>query len=173
MQQLYKQPKQGLSASEVFVSLLPLILVVGIGLFFGIMSYRMITPENSENEFKFIVRTTVATTVSTEKGSKSNPIQLDAGFLIRQYDDNEIRANSIYKDNVLSVSGYVTEIMDTELGLSVYISDDKDGWMGVRCSLDESQRSRAMLLNKGDEVTITGVCDGFFVSIMIEDCMIE
>lgn len=105
---------------------------------------------------------------------KAKPIVVSSKQLFIDYDDNEIAADEKYKGNTIEVSGKVTDIgkdMFDNLQLSL---QGKSQFMSVMATLEDSQKSKASKLKKGQKVTL--ICTGkgkILTSPMLDDCVIN
>jgi len=110
----------------------------------------------------------------------ANPISVSAEELYREYKNNEVRADSAYKGEILRVSGVVTDIGRDILGQpyvclaggkEMWYEGDYIGW-SIQCFFsDAHDLSR---LSKRDYVTIIGECRGkILLNVILEKCKLR
>lgn len=102
--------------------------------------------------------------VAQKEEPAEKPIKMTSVELSEAYDENEVKADKKYKDKTIKLKGEVTEI-STVLNDS-YVSLQGGGDYGilfVNCYFGQNQTDDLAELSKGDEVTITGTCDGTIV----------
>ena len=98
-------------------------------------------------------------------------IEINAGQLYQEYDNNEIAADLKYEGKMLKVSGIVDNVGEDILGNPyVVIVGDEDDWWGVQCTYPNTQAYRELLakLNTGESVTVTGRCEGYLFNVLLE-----
>lgn len=120
--------------------------------------------------------TTPAVTAATPSRPSAPPVVVTAKQLFADYKANEIAADEKYKDKNLLVSGPIQSIdkdafntMQVKLGVG-----DQFGFESVMASLDDSQKSKAMSLQKGKPIAV--LCQGGTMIIgtpTLKDCVIE
>ena len=109
---------------------------------------------------------------ATEVKNAAASIRLTAIQFARAYDDNEERADALYKNKILEITGTVEEV-DFVGGDDTYVVILKAGPDdSVHCEFakDPATRARLAQLKPGDNVSIRGKCLGG--SSTIEACMI-
>lgn len=85
---------------------------------------------------------------------------LSANELYREYENNEVAADSKYKGKVVMVSGTIQDIGKDILD-EAYIIIGGTGFLdGVQCFFTESQLSAISGLSKGQHVTVKGEVGG-------------
>ncbi len=104
---------------------------------------------------------------------KTQLIKIDAEKLWEEYDNNEVLADSKYKNKQLQVTGIVARIQNDLFDGNPYIV--LEGYsgatmMGVQCDFDNSYEPRISKLKKGEEITVTGINKGNFINILLKDC---
>jgi len=99
-------------------------------------------------------------------------IVLSAVDLAAAYEDNEIKANKLYKDKIVEITGKVDSIGEV-LG-STYITlvgSDEFAITKAQCTFkDEEQINKIAELSKGDTVTVIGKVDGKSLNVGVNDC---
>lgn len=93
-----------------------------------------------------------------KKESKPEVVKVSAGKLIKDFEDNELKADAKYKGKTLKVTGVVDEI-DTELfDEEKYILNMDDGseWNILTVSFHDIPTDELSDLDAGDKVTVIG-----------------
>jgi hypothetical protein len=103
-------------------------------------------------------------------------ITISAEQLYNEYQANEIRADSMYKEKTLRVTG---KIVDFNIGVfgSQYITLDTGHVFfslgGVDCHLSSSETEKAANLSKGQRITVVGIGNGYSLdTIYLRRCVI-
>ena len=100
-------------------------------------------------------------------------LQVSAKDLLEAYSANEVKADSQYKGKLLTITGQVTSI-DVMFGqTSVTVGTGEIFEFGISCYTQDSETDKVANLNKGDAVTVTGICDGKSLSVSMRKCIIE
>lgn len=108
---------------------------------------------------------------SVYKESAANPDT--AYFISDYYEENEVKADEAYKGRVVTITGEVNSIKKGILG-SMYVTlKGKSMFKGVQCYFDKSKVSQLSNLNKGQQVSITGICDGLMMNVQIKECVLN
>jgi hypothetical protein len=111
----------------------------------------------------------------SESGTAATPeISVTASELYRDYDANEVAADSRYRGRRLAVSGTVEEIRKDFLDNTILDLDTPNRFSSVRAELDDSQTTMAESLSKGTLITV--VCEGrgsTMGSPILDDCIIQ
>lgn len=113
--------------------------------------------------------------VASNSVNKEEAIVVSAADLSKAYEENEVSADKIYKDNMVSVTGTIIDIgvilertyivLDSEVDLSL---------TDVQCFFyDKNEIDKIADLDKGDVVTIEGKVDGKVINVSIEKCIIK
>ena len=106
-----------------------------------------------------------------------NPeITVSAVDLIKEYANNEVKADQMYKGKVARITGIVDGIdSDMSDDAVVRLSDGSEfSITNVHCYIKSSDKEKAATLAKGQNVTIIGKLNGEVVgSPCVKDCTIE
>lgn len=102
-------------------------------------------------------------------------ITISAMDLVQAYEENKLKANQTFNDKTIAVHGIVKDIGDdfgpyvTLDGARRFFSSSK-----VRCKLIESGVKKATSIEKGQQITIQGICEGTrFNDVYIKYCTIK
>ena len=170
--------------SRCFVSRHKVLTVIGGLVIIGALG--SVTGGNSNNKISDSKQTSVSvedsnkqTSVSNENSNKKQmepELNISATELINAYKENEVKADKMYKDKIVEVSGIVDGI---DSGISdnaiVRLSDgDEFSFDDVFCYIDDENQDKACELKKGENVTIIGKADGEIAGQpCIKDCKIK
>lgn len=99
---------------------------------------------------------------ATEVQNAFAPIQVTAIQFARAYDDDEKRADALYKNKVLEVTGTVEEVdfVNGDETYTVILKAGQDDQVHCEFAKDASTRARLAQLKPGDKVVIRGKCLG-------------
>ena len=101
-------------------------------------------------------------------------ISLNSSQLFNDYTENEKKADSIYLNKVVRISGVVSEMDQDQKGEKVLIFKEDDIF-GVLCSLDETDpenRKKVESLRVGDSVVLKGIVTGFAEDVKLNKCVL-
>ncbi len=97
--------------------------------------------------------------------------KLSASELIRAFSDDELHAQSRYVGEVIQVKGPVIETIHNGTAIVLRMGDS-DEMMAVSSSLRRDQASASMHLQKGEVVTVKGVCNGALMDIVLANAVL-
>jgi len=97
---------------------------------------------------------------------------ISADDLLQEFNNNEIAANRSFKDQIVTVSGVIDKI-DSGLFGSPYLTLRTKGLFSVQCFFEKNDMDALAQLRSGQSVTITGVCQGKFMNILIKSCRLR
>ncbi|HRO43797.1 MAG TPA: hypothetical protein PL009_13245 [Flavipsychrobacter sp.] len=102
-------------------------------------------------------------TVDDKKG-----IQITAEALTNAFLQNELSANATYLNQVIEVSGKVSEISKNQDGKDVLLLESSDPLSGVQCTMREPGN-----YEMEKEITIKGFCNGYTTVVLLSDCILS
>ena len=103
--------------------------------------------------------------------SKKADYALDASVLVTAFETDENAANELYLNRIISVTGTVESVSEDSIGISVYIKEPDD-LSGIICGF-ELDAEDITGIDKGDQVTIKGVCTGYLMDVVLNHCVVE
>ena len=110
------------------------------------------------------------------KAPEPEVVKISAIKLNEAYQKNEIAADKLYRGKQLEVTGKVTDISEV-LGvksLQLRGQDTEYSFENIYCSVKDDQLDKLASLEKGQEVTITGIGDGMGIALVeIKNCRIK
>ncbi len=105
-----------------------------------------------------------------------NYIEVTADDIYSAFEENEVAAEEKFKGQLVKITGVVSEINSKSALTSANILLEADGLVFgcVQCNFN-SQNSKALAtVEKGQNVTITGTCEGLsFYNVMINACELQ
>ena len=98
--------------------------------------------------------------------------QVEIRTLLKEYGDNEVRADEAFKGRVIQTSGVVGEVKKDIVGDTyVLVGTGRQFELPVlQCSLDSNQVKKAAALTKGARVTVRGRVTGLMMNVQAGDC---
>jgi hypothetical protein len=108
----------------------------------------------------------------TTAPSGGETVEITSKDLSAEYDKNEIAADNKFKGKTVKVTGKVEDIGKDFMD-EVYITlEGQDIFQGVQVYFKNSgEEETAATLEKGQDVTIEGNCDGLLLNVQIEDAV--
>ena len=104
----------------------------------------------------------------SKAADQTTEIQISAKDLYQQYADDEHKADSLYRNKIIEVSGTVASIDNNTQNLSLTLSSDADAMGGINCALSNKQDIPTANAN----ITVKGKCTGFLMDVLLEDATI-
>jgi len=98
-------------------------------------------------------------------------ITLTADKIINDFSSDESKANIMYLDEIISVSGEVYE-MNLEKGKGIITLNTKDDFGSVLCHLSDEGTKKMSVLKKGQTISIKGICTGYLLDVILIKCEI-
>jgi len=102
----------------------------------------------------------------------SNPkIEVTVKNILVEFESNERIASEKYVDNIILVKGKIADISISN-GNSIITLKEENSDSSVICQMLAEDNLNALKLEKGNEVTIKGVCAGYLLDIMMVRCIL-
>lgn len=95
--------------------------------------------------------------------------------LLKAYKENEVRADNVYKDKLVEVTGTVDDVKKDVLG-DIYVAVGTGAQFEipqVQCFAKGGQADAFAKLNKGQKVTVQGRVDGLMMNVLVRDCVVK
>lgn len=115
----------------------------------GAVGYKMYTKKH-----RMIEQETYTSTRATE--------------LFKAFEENESSANTKYLNQVIEVSGILSEVLANQEGNTVAILKSDDPLFGISCTLEHP----ATDLSAGDSIVVKGVCTGYLSDVVLTHCVL-
>jgi hypothetical protein len=106
---------------------------------------------------------------STVRSVKTD-VKTDVASLLKAFENNEKKANSLYLDKIIQVTGSVNEVIDDGTFITVTLKNPGQS-SGVMCSFDKNEVDKDTFIS-GDEITIKGLCTGYLIDVILVKCSI-
>ena len=97
-------------------------------------------------------------------------LKISAIDLYNAYSDNESQSDSIYRMQVIEVTGKISEIKKDTSGIIILL-DGGNGMFGVSCSLQETDKELKKA-EKDNTIIIKGICTGMLMDVVLTRCVI-
>ena len=105
---------------------------------------------------------------ATPTSTKISPSQL-----VREYDANEVAADQKYKGKRLTVSGSIDDIGKDIMGTAYITLSSNHMFRDVQCFFPDVRAGQVAGLSKGQTVTVTGVCNGLMMHVILQSCTLN
>jgi tRNA_anti-like len=92
--------------------------------------------------------------------------------LISQFQTDESKATAQYAGKVISVQGFVGDRQLTDSSGTVYLNNGIS-MVSVICQFDQKNLPEMRKLERGDQVTIKGLCTGYLMDVVMVRCIAE
>ncbi len=96
-------------------------------------------------------------------------IAMQAEDIFKAYTTNEQQANTRYLNQVLDVTGVVSEVGKNQDGKTVITLGVSDPLSGVQCTMRENNIKAEV----GKTITVKGFCNGYTLVVLLSDCIIK
>lgn len=95
-----------------------------------------------------------------------------APYLLKAYDQNEIKADNDFTDKTFHVEGIVEDIGRDIMG-GVYITlNTGDELRQIQCFIIDKYSQDVANIVKGQSITIIGKCSGLMMNVLMNNCRI-
>ena len=95
-------------------------------------------------------------------------IEISAAAIFDSFSINETRANQLYLDKAIQVTGEVADYKKNQAGETVVYLKTSDPVFGVNCTF----KNDPGLLEKGAVITFKGICTGYLSDVIINQGII-
>jgi len=105
--------------------------------------------------------------------SEKDAIEVTAQELFAAYEEDEVAADTLYKDNLLKVTGviyYVGTDYIFEAPEVVISGGGESEARGIDCIFDTRYESQVAKLEVGQTVAVMGICDGYLENVLLLHC---
>lgn len=144
-----------------------IVLYVFIGL--GILGSFVDDGETTQT-----IKSTQPTAVSEPKAEPvEEAIKVSAIDLFLEYENNEVKADELYKGKTLEVSGIIGDIGKDILDQMYITLETGDLVQKAQAYIKSSEKSKVMDLTVGQEITIRCKGGGKLMFVILKDCVIE
>lgn len=99
-------------------------------------------------------------------------ISISAYTLINDFETDETKANTMYLEKIVDVTGVIAELsFHKEKGIVTIKSEDVMG--NVLCHLSKDESEKVKELKEGATVSIKGICTGYLMDVVLVKCVIN
>lgn len=91
--------------------------------------------------------------------------------LLAEYEQDEALANKKYTDQIIQVNGTIFEISNLRGNMVITLKNPKSK-SSIICHFLPEDYDKSLILEKGQNVTIKGVCTGFLLDVILVRCVI-
>ncbi len=93
-----------------------------------------------------------------------------ADRVYKQYEENSIKAEEIFKGNTIYLKGEIKSIGKDIMGAPYVVIGNRRGMGTVQCMFDDNKSKQLSSLKKGNTVVIKGEVLSKMMYVMVEDC---
>lgn len=97
-------------------------------------------------------------------------VSLTAGDLLAAFETDEAAANAEYLDQVVALTGTITDVTTNEDGLLTLTLDTGNPVSGVICEM-EADRDHGDLA-EGQTISLKGLCTGYLMDVVLVRCVL-
>ena len=134
------------------IILLVVVLIGGIGLYFGMKEYNRGAADVSDADADVVIKSEELTKI---------------------FGEDENKANGLYLDKVIAVSGVVKAIEKDEKGAYTIILNGDSELSTVTCQMDERHNEEATEVKEGTTITVKGYCTGYLMDVILIRCAVD
>lgn len=96
-------------------------------------------------------------------------LSISATQLAKEFSEDEPKANELYLNKALEVTGVVNSIEANQEGGNTVILETGDPMIPVVCSM----RDKAANVSEGTTITVSGFCSGNVMGVSLTGCVIK
>lgn len=87
--------------------------------------------------------------------------------LVKEFEAREQASNKKYLDKVIRVEGMVKELVRDDRGFYSIVLGDTSSMSSVRCSIDSIHSTEVTTVQRGNIISLKGICSGFNADEML------
>lgn len=99
-------------------------------------------------------------------------IEINAVNLYSAFENNEEKADSLYKEKLIKVSGHISEISKNNDGEYEILLETKNELGYVACRVANSSPNQDLIL-ENKNIKLTGICSGLMMDVLVINCNVE
>lgn len=99
-------------------------------------------------------------------------IEINAVNLYSAFENNEEKADSLYKEKLIQVSGHISEISKNNDGEYEILLETKNELGYVACRVANSSPNQDLIL-ENKNIKLTGICSGLMMDVLVINCVVE
>ena len=109
--------------------------------------------------------------LSSSSQSSEDAVAVSVERLLKDYNASEESGDAAYLNKRLVVTGTLSEVSESNGSMLLLLRGDEGNY--VSCSPAKGAGWEKFNLKPGDTVTITGVCTGMLMDVLLSDCTIQ
>jgi ribosomal protein L32 len=160
---------------KVLTGILVLIVIGIIGSASSDKNQKTSTTPNSDTS-KTNSETPSTEVKPTEPQKLTPQITVTGTDISKDYSENEVSADSKYKDKIIELSGKIVSVSNgiSDNEMVVKLSDGKYDLSGAMCYMKTSEKEKVLSFKKGQQVTLIGTGNSATIgSPMLKDCIVK
>lgn len=134
------------------VILLVVVIIGGTVLYFGMKEYNRGAADVSDADADVVIKSEELTKI---------------------FGEDETKANGLYLDKVIAVSGVVKGVEKDEKGAYTIILSGDSELSSVTCQMDERHNEEAKDVAEGSTITVKGYCTGVLMDVVLIRCAVD
>jgi hypothetical protein len=91
--------------------------------------------------------------------------------ITEEFKNDEEKANDTYLDKIIQVEGII-ESFDTANGNGIIVLGSGNSMENIICNMDPSENRNILSLQKGQKITIKGICTGYLLDVVLVGAVI-
>lgn len=92
--------------------------------------------------------------------------------LVAAFEADEIKANELYNDKVILVTGKVQKVGIENNIVSISLTGNS-AMSGVLCQFEKTEAEKLRDIKPGDMVSIKGICTGYLMDVILTRCVLN
>ncbi len=98
-------------------------------------------------------------------------IKIASEDLLKDFQEDESLANTIYLEQITQVQGTITAIENNTEEVVIVLSEP-DSFGGIRCHISPEEYTKVSALTTGQQITIKGICTGYLMDVVLVRCVL-
>lgn len=113
--------------------------------------------------------------IASENNYNASKVEIciQSNTLIEAFIDDEKKANDLYINKLLQVTGVVKEINFLNDKNTLILQSTNYSDSGIICDIHKSQIKKLTNIKKHQKVILKGICKGFLKDVILLDCYID
>ncbi|WP_299436775.1 hypothetical protein [uncultured Aquimarina sp.] len=99
-------------------------------------------------------------------------ISIESSVLLDDFLNDETQANSKYLDQIIEISGAISEITTNKDGNGIITLSNENSIGSVICHLSPEENKKINSLKKEQKITIKGICTGYLMDVILVKCVL-
>lgn len=96
---------------------------------------------------------------------------MSAQELVDAFEEDEMKANSLYGGKVVEVNGQLKEVILNDSTGILRLGDSSE-MTAVSCYLQKVPEGESATFRKGGTVTVKGICNGLLLDVVLDKCVV-